>query len=314
MLQFFYYFTTILIYLSISSSSASAAVNTEKVGVTAQIPASANIKVFGYTSPLSIVQITGAKSYGQTNSDQTGYFQIEGLAISSRTTELCGLTIDRDRRIGFPVCFPVNPFRDTQIGPILLSPTLSVSANTIWQNQIEYAMGKTIPGQIVSIGLFETAANSIPDRVANAFEKLVHPQAFAGALPLLETTSDKEGYFSFSLPTAKAYTYRVFAATSFDGAATPKSPTISYSVGAISTYFARYVLPKIITIAVFLSIAVALFIYDHRTGKLRQWLKWFNEKKFRPFAVRLRLLLLLKWYNFRRYWRSRQSRRVRRYR
>ena len=175
-------------------------------------------------------------------------------------------------------------------------------------------MGKTIPGQTVSIGLFESATSSIPDRVAHLLDKLVHPHVFAGPLPLLETTSDKEGYFSFSLPTAKAYTYRVFAATNYEGAATPKSLTISYSVGAITSYFVRFVLPKIAAIALSVSISIALFIYDRKTGKLRQWLKWFNEKNLRPFAVRLRLLLLLKWYNFRRWWRSRQSRHVRRYR
>src|SRR3989344_2457665 len=239
MLQFFYYLSTILVYLSISSIPTLALGVTEKVGVTAQIPASANVRIFGYTSPLSIVQITGTKSYGQTNSDQTGYFQIEELAVSTRTTELCGITIDRDRRIGFPVCFPVYPNRDSEIGPILLSPTLSISAKTIWQNQIEYAMGKTIPGQTVSIGLFESATSSIPDRVAHLLDKFVHPYAYAGPLPLLETTSDKEGYFSFSLPTAKAYTYRVFVGTNFEGSATPKSSTISYSVGAISSYFVR---------------------------------------------------------------------------
>lgn len=301
MIKFFIYLTTILVYLTISSSAVMGAKTMEKAALEAQIPASAYVRVFGYTAPLSVVQVTGTKSYGQTNSDRKGYFLIEDLPVSDKTQELCAQTIDRDRRTGFPVCFPVNPERSGgEIGPILLSPTLSLSAANIWQNQNEHASGKTIPGQKVHISLFETPVSGF-----------IISQAYAASLPDLETISDKEGNFSFSLPTANAYTYRVYVTSNFQDAPTPKSPTVTYMVGPIGSYFVRFILPKVIGLFILACVLIAVVIYDHKTAKVRKRAVWFIEKKLRPFEVRSTLLLRLLWYNFRRQLLSGQSRHVR---
>jgi len=301
------YLTIIFVYLTISITLVVARETRTQTRISGDIPAAAHLRIFGYTAPSSIVQMSGMRSFGETNSDRTGYFLINDLAISEKTHELCLTTIDAQRRTGFPICIPVEPSLDREIGPLLLSPTLSLSASAIWQNQNEHASGKTIPGQTVSIALFEIPSNSVQDRISTTIADIAKPQVLAVILPDLSTVSDEKGDFSFSLPTSKAYTYRLFVTSNYQDSPTPKSQTVTYMVGPLSSYFISFILPKLLLV-LFVCILMSLAIYyEAKTRKFRKWLAWFTEKKLQPAAVRLHLKAVRQSYSFRRFVKSHQN-------
>src|SRR4030042_6305811 len=121
------YLFTILIYISTSRYpvTVNAQKNQETAEVKAEIPFRTSINLYGWTSPDSIIQVTGDRIFAQISSDQTGYFNFQKLAISDEAKEICLTTIDSERRTGFPLCISVPESNDiTEIGPVILSPTL----------------------------------------------------------------------------------------------------------------------------------------------------------------------------------------------
>ena len=307
-IKFYLYLIIILILLNISNIAFHAVYATQSGGQTkinATIPAKSNIKIFGYTSPDAIVQVTSVRVFGQTNSDKTGYFEFKDVAISPEALEICISTYDSDKRVGLPFCLSVSNITSAkEIGPLLLSPTLSLSATNIWQNQKVYAEGKTIPNQPVEVSFFEISPKTLSEKISNYIARLFNYHVLASDLPILAITSQRNGTFNFSLPTSRAIAYRVFVKAMFKEKPTLKSQTLTYSIGSTFSYFMTYILPWFILIMTLLMLSTGTLAYDIKTHKVRKAMGKFIEKKWKPFVIKISLQSRRLRYNFREYLRS----------
>lgn len=215
----------ILISLSISIPlSAEAAERGGKTEVKASILAKTEIRIFGYTAPNAIVQAEGIRTFAQVSADRTGYFLMESFSVSPEAKEVCLNSIDSERRMGFPTCVAlIDTDKSYEIGPVLLSPTLSLSKGSLWEKESASAFGSTLPETEVVFSFFEL--NPSPSTIAslkNNLVKIFNFSVFAAELPQLSTLSDKKGNFSITLPTARIRNFRVFAKAFYRQMPTPK--------------------------------------------------------------------------------------------
>lgn len=306
------YLITTLILLSISVTAVSAASQSgAKTSVSASIPAKVNIRIYGYTAPNAIVQATSVRIFAQVSSDKTGYFAIDPLPISNEAKEICVSTIDSQHRYGFPLCIGLPPTnKPTEIGPLLLSPTISLSSGNLLQRQSVQAnaSGQTLPNADVEISFFENTANSTPG-VAEGFPWGVFtasliPPVEAKEIPKLTTKTDKNGTYSINLPSGKPVALRIFTKAFFDKLPTPKSQTLSFIISSYTDYWLVNILPKIILLFLALIAATFLALYEKRTKRGRALLLDFNETRLKPWQVRSALSIRRIWYNFRAHLRS----------
>lgn len=296
-------FTTLL-FLNISNITSVDASYTSGAGtkVKASIPSKVDIRVFGYTAPYTIVQATSVRVFAQVSSDKTGYFLIDPLPVSVEAKELCLTTIDSQKRSGFPLCIQLPEIdKPTEIGPLLLSPTISLSANSFIQSASEQssAEGVTLPNAEVEIAFFESGSQK-------SAKNILIPQVEAKTIAKITTKTDKSGSFSINLPTNKPIAFRLFARSFYEKAPTPKSQTLTYSVISYTNWWLANILPKLILL-MFSAVAAAIALwYEIKTGKGRRYLLYFSETRLKPFGVKTRLKLRRIWYNFRGIWRSHQ--------
>lgn len=187
--------------------------------------------LYGYTSPKSIVQLTGnAGVSAQTESEENGYFRFTNVYLLPITTELCLTSIDQSSRTTSPTCIsaPSFPLKGKEIGPIILSPTISLGKGQFLPEETVEANGRSIPNTEVDVSLFRAEPT--------LFERLF-PIAFADTLPLYTIKTDKNGYFSFNLPSATSNTFRLFTQAKFNSSPSPKSNTLTFRVLTIFEYF-----------------------------------------------------------------------------
>jgi len=169
------------------------------------------LTLYGWTSPKSLVRLSGQRVTDEVISDDKGYFFFDRVFLPGANPdypELCLSAIDTQSRISFPTCLaplPGGPF-NFNIGPVLLSPTISLSGTT--------ANGATIPNVPVTI----TLATQPTRRLVTA--------AQAYFLPHYQISSDENGNFEFSLPDEEPW--RLFASAQFQNFATPKSNTLTF--------------------------------------------------------------------------------------
>ncbi len=299
----FRYICLIIIFYILNISQFPSSAFAQKIGVqtnvTADISQLTSLIIFGYTSPNSLVQVIGIRVFAQTAADRTGYFYFNDVPISSEAQEICLTTIDSERRVGFPLCITIpDTAISREIGPLLLAPTLTISSSSIWQNQSVFAIGRTIPDQIVQVSFFEIPASSLSKRLASTFANIFHPSVWAREFPFLVTKSDNRGVYSFSLPTSKAIGYRVFAKTLYQETPTLKSQTLSFTVEASSKYFLKYILPWFLLVFLIFALVVLVVIYEKRTKRISAFFANIIETRLTPFAIKLHLKLQRLWYNF----------------
>ncbi len=103
------------------------------------------------------------------------------------------------------LCLPPPPATNTltNIGPIVLAPTLSQDKNS----QTLITSGQSVPNSTVNIQIFQ---------VENKPQLIKPVEAFS--LPQFSTTTDQNGNFSLNLPTQYSSEYRYYATV-----ITPKS-------------------------------------------------------------------------------------------
>ncbi len=297
---------TLYTNISLFSSRAYAWESGVQTTVKASIQEKTSIRLIGFTGPNTIVQVEGIRVFAQTSSDRTGYFIIDPLPISPEANEICITTIDSERRNSFPVCIQLPKVdKPTEIGPVYLSPTLSLSTGSVLQTGKAVATGVTIPDAKVIVSIFETThvngLTSITDRIlAGKFISI----AEAADLPFITLNSDNKGIFSLNLPTDKALDYRFFVKAVYKNSPTPKSHTLSYRVDSITLYWIMFILPRLLIFIILLGIAYYIIRRETKENKGKAWLAVFTETRLKPFAVRRRLQLRRIWYNLREYWRS----------
>lgn len=181
--------------------------------------------IFGHTSPNSRVEITSPRVYALTFSNSSGYFEFTKTLLPPNPSDLCLSSTDDSGRRSLPVCIPPPPPENyhTNLGPIILSPTLTIDANNLKAYATTPASGLTIPDSTVLIHFYQVSSS-----------RSLIPEVQAMNLPPLETKSNNQGQFSLSLPTDHYGQYRLFATTLFDNNSSPKSFSLNYQLKAES--------------------------------------------------------------------------------
>jgi len=184
----------------------------ESVKVSANIPAS-TVTIFGYTSPNSRVELSSAKAFAVTYSQNNGYYIFDRINLPRHSQDLCLTSLDESNRLNNPTCISEPPIYNnfTSIGPILLSPTITLDL----QNQ--YSSGQSIPNSTIKLYLYQ---QDFP------FSFIKKVEAFS--IPVIETQSDADGNYSLNLPSTVATNYRIFSTAIHLNANSPKSNTLLY--------------------------------------------------------------------------------------
>lgn len=183
------------------------------------------LTLFGYTSPYATVYLEGGASlFAETMARSDGFFIFENLFVLGKVGDYCLYGQDREERVTGPVCLPPlpdGPFL-TNIGPVILPPTLSLSKGNFLAGEQVVASGETIPSSETKIALFKKEKSPLFVRRIYAF-----------SLPEYQVASDKNGYFSFNLPSVSTNLYRLFASSFWENRESPKSNTLTFKVVTI---------------------------------------------------------------------------------
>lgn len=247
-LLFFLFFTPHISaaeYNSSTSISVSGSIGQNEVTIT------------GYTSPQSRVELSSPRVFAVTYSDNSGYFIFDKTLLPRNPSDLCLTSFDNNHRQSTPTCVPAPPITNyhTNIGPILLPPTISLENNTVNPNSTIITSGQSIPSSQISIHFYK-----INDSAKSFFSFLSPPSVYAYSLPSLSVTSDSLGNFSLNIPTAYASDYRLYASTKFQDNYSPKSNTLIYILPSLIYIFIQQNLYLVIFLPIYL-ISIGLLFY-----------------------------------------------------
>lgn len=211
-------------------STPAQAEPTRRKGVTVSASIEENrVKLFGYTSPRTRVELSSAKAFAVTYSDDAGYYLFDRTILPKLPGELCLTAIDDSQRRTVPTCIPEPPPVNylTDIGPVILPPTITIDQDAIRPNSTTIASGQGIPSSPIHIFIYQ-----VSDR-APLFPKEV--QAFG--LPDFTTVTDASGNYSFNLPTAYSSNYRLYSTVRYQDEPSPKSNTLTYHLPSLFWLF-----------------------------------------------------------------------------
>lgn len=188
-----------------------------------------DVTIFGYTAPFSKVELSSLKVADLTVSESDGYFEFPRTLLPKDPGELCFASTDPDNRRSTLTCIPPPPPSNihTQIGPVLLSPTLTLDSALAKPGATILASGRTVPLSTVNINFFQKTVNP----------PLFPKAAMAFILPKLSLKADKNGLFSFNLPTVYSSDYRLYASAALNDDSTPKSNTLSFHLPSLLYLF-----------------------------------------------------------------------------
>lgn len=226
-LKFACYVTICIAVLSLSTPPTHAVSPNDlayPVTMTASI-GEPRLTLFGYTSPFAQVFLQGGTSlYAETIANSQGFFIFEKLFVLQKLNDYCLYGKDREERISNPVCLPPLPEGPfiVSIGPVVLSPTLSLSKGQFLPGDSVIASGETIPNTQTQIALFRKEKTPL----------FIH-RIYAFSIPEYEIKSDRNGYFAFNLPSVSTNTYRLSANTFWNEKESPKSNTLTFKVLSI---------------------------------------------------------------------------------
>lgn len=185
------------------------------------------LTIFGWAPSESKIIVDGISVYDTITAAKDGYFTVSGIFLPTRTLypEICLQAQDAEGRTTQPTCIPALPVGQYyyEVGPILLSPFLSLEKGEIIKGDQAVAYGKTTPQTQVDIFLAreKTASNSLFSLVRTAF---------AYNIPKYQIKSDENGNFEFNLPTEVADKWLVFAGANIQGSPSPKSNTLTFNI------------------------------------------------------------------------------------
>ena len=226
------------------------------------------LTIFGYTSPFARVQLSGIGVAKETEAADDGYFLFSRVFLPSPSLrwvssyeqelaypDLSLIAIDTENRSSFPVSLPplpTGPYEIT-VGPILMSPTITLQKGKFSPGEQILATGQTIPNSQVAIFLAnEKTSNrfSFLYQFFRRFLDLFLPrQAQAYFLPQYQIAIESGGHFQFNLPSVQPNGWRVFATTTFLEAPSAKSNTLAFEV--LSWW--GWLLEKLLTLIFYLS-------------------------------------------------------------
>lgn len=241
------------------------------VSITASIGEN-RVTIYGYTSKKSRVELSSAKVFAVTYSDQKGYFIFDKTLLPKNPSDLCLTSFDHNNRTTTPVCIPPPPPTNyhTDIGPILLPPTISLEKDKINPNSTVNTSGQAIPNSIVDIHFYKVNDSAL------SFPK----ETYAYSLPSVTAMTDSEGNFSLNLPTAYSSDYRLYASAKFNDNYSPKSNTLIYILPSLFYLFLQQhpILYFLIPLFIFTLIIFFLLLYlqKHHLPRFLPALKNFS--------------------------------------
>ncbi len=226
----------LLTYISFiqKRSSTYRIINTKGVSVTRGVGVSTFIgehhfRLFGYTSPRAIVTLEGLGIFDQTNADGKGYFSIENRFSPLSSREACLTARDQLGRISTPSCLPPFPVNyETNIGPVLLPPTISVDKPQYYAGEEMRISGQAVPNTDVNISIFIDQKISPLRYLSNALNPVKEVYAFT--IPELKTNSDSLGNYSIKLPTVRADILSFFSRVEYQLQSSPQSTNIHIKI------------------------------------------------------------------------------------
>jgi len=241
----------LLILFLLFPTSSRALEQSATVSVSAAVGEN-EVTIFGYTSPDSKVELTGINIYSLDYSDTNGYFEFNKLVLPKNSSELCLQSKDGSNRSSSLVCVPPPPATNyhTDMGPIILPPTISIDQNKINPNSTVTSTGQSIPKSTVTVYFYKVNDS------AESFPKTVK----AYSLPQIETTTDQDGNYSINLPTAYASNYRFYTSVTYKDNFSPKSNTLLYTMPSLFWIFLQQHLYLAILIPVFIFTLILFFI------------------------------------------------------
>lgn len=242
------------------------------------------VTIYGYTSPNSKVELSNSEVYSLTYSNDTGYFNFDKILLPKETlSDLCLNSTDNNSRQSTPVCFSPPPETNyhTDIGPILLPPTISLEKSDIDPNSTVVTSGQAIPNSQVNINFY---------KVNDSAQAFGVKQVYAYSLPSVTATTDEFGNFSLNLPTAYASDYRLYATAKFNDNYSPKSNTLIYILPSLFYLFLQQHHYLIFLIPSVLLTLIAFFVFlnfkKHKTRYLpaiRKFLPAIKPYPLTPF-------------------------------
>lgn len=201
---------------------------TSDIEISAFIGGKYRFSLFGYTSPQAKVNIFAIGLNEETFADNEGYFVFSNRFSPIIKQDLCLTSTDQLGRVSPPVCIPSPPSLDNAfIGPIILSPTISLNNSNFFMGDKVVLSGKAIPNSEVILSLFvddtKTAEHAL------AMLSLVKPVE-AITLPKITVKTDKNGDYSLGLPSSTPQYFRVFGQTTYNKSPSPRSNTLHFSI------------------------------------------------------------------------------------
>ena len=197
------------------------------------------LSIYGYGPINSEVSLRGFGVSEKTISDETGLFRFGSVYNFTYTyPELCIQAVDAEKRVTQPTCIPSLPNNSLipfDVGPILLSPTLSLSNNKVATDSESYLSGKTTPNTKVNIYLAKSE-----DKQKRLLSLVSIANAYS--LPILNTTSNEKGEFDINMPTSDIADYKVFASTNFNDNLSAKSNTLEFAVVSSLKSFLEWII------------------------------------------------------------------------
>lgn len=196
------------------------------------------LTIYGYGPAEAEVSLKGFGVSEKVTSDSSGLFMFNEIYSFTYTyPELCVQAVDQEKRSTQPSCIPALPndsLIPLEVGPILLSPTISISGNKIKEGGEALMSGKTIPNTKVNIFI------SKKDGSQSKLSLIKEVQAFS--LPIVDTKSNDKGEYEISLPTGESADYKIFASAKYGEDLTNKSNTLSFSVlSQVKTLFQKII-------------------------------------------------------------------------
>jgi hypothetical protein len=260
-------FRIFLLLFLLLSSPAYALTDNADVNISASIGEN-EVTIFGFTSPNSRVELTGINIYALTYSGNFGFFKFDKHVLPKNPSDLCLQSKDHHGRSSTLVCIPPPPATNyhTDIGPIILPPTISLEQDKINPNSTVITSGQSIPNSPLTVFFYKV------NDAAKSFPKA----ALAYSLPPIKTTTDENGNYSLNLPTAYSSNYRLYTSVEYDGNNSPKSNTLLYFLPSLFWLFLMQhtYLMVLLPIFIFTLILFSLLLFFnskiyHRISQLR---------------------------------------------
>lgn len=179
--------------------------------------------IYGYGPINSEVSLNGIGVSAKTTSDSQGFFVFSPIySYSSLYPELCIQAVDNLKRLTQPSCIPAFPSTNklpSIVGPVLLSPTISLSTNKVTEGDTAVTSGRTIPNAEVDIYISKKDKTVSLVKTANAY-----------FIPTIKTKSDNDGNYEFSLSTIDAANYKIYVSNKLGDDNSAKSNSLNFTV------------------------------------------------------------------------------------